>query len=420
MFTKLAFPFSRVLLVSAFSKMMTYSFTRCRLVFSRNGNRVLPIKSIIRDERFWEKGRSDMILKRRIFFGKSSKNDIIKNEFQEIWKNEKDAFQKEINEREEKSVHAKIEKQDEHERKEKWKEKHKEKHEKTKGKFKRLFIFITFQSIPIVGLMYLFKYLESVKLSELNYTFDTSEDIIKEATKLIDSSCTCFCLYFDNHQINTIFIDPLNSEKSEKNYKTVQRPDKTEEKESDDSKDKDSGNVESDIAKSDIAKSGIDNDNDKNKNKNKKEEQKNGKNYLENIMYSINKPFMQELLNQKSSVDFSLNYIYFSISKNSDIHKYLKKRNSEISLLYSDEKKNVYVTLNGKASIIKNDELKKIMWNDKWSYIIDNDTNKQNYILVKFTPFLISVKTIGMKEEHWKNNVVIRKINKDMYEWEKV
>lgn len=141
------------------------------------------------------------IQKRYFFFFKNDKNDIIKNEIDEILKQEDYSIltkHKKVTPSSQNTVESKY-----------------GNNNKSKGKIKRLFIFIAFQSIPIIGLMYLFKYIEEEKLAELNYSFETSDDVINETIKLIEVNPKCYCLYSNNNEINTFFIDPLYPESSE-------------------------------------------------------------------------------------------------------------------------------------------------------------------------------------------------------------
>ncbi|CRG97093.1 conserved Plasmodium protein, unknown function [Plasmodium gallinaceum] len=328
-------------------------------------------------------------MKRRGFFFKTQKNNIIKNEIEEILKNENAVSMEEMK----KSLNIKDD--EEEEKKKKYEEERKKKFIHKKGKFKRLIIFIGFQSVPIICLMYLFKYLEDAKLSELNYSFNSSEDIINETLKLIEGSSKCFCLYFNNNQINTFYIEPLNPEESEVNYgNELEHENNYSNK----------GNQNNIINVHEKEKRALNEKNEEN---------------IKDFLYSLNKPLMQKVMRSKSSVGLPLNYLYFSTSKNSDIHNFLKTKKSDITLLYSDDKKNVYATLYGNASIIESEEIKNVVWNDKWSYII-SDNYKENYILIKFTPSTVSLKTIGLKDDHWKNNIVKKSIINDNISWVKI
>ncbi|CRH02883.1 conserved Plasmodium protein, unknown function [Plasmodium relictum] len=340
-------------------------------------------------------------VRKRSFFFKTQKSNIIKNEIDEILKNENAIFLDE----QKGSLNLK----DEEEEEKKKEEERKKKFIHKKGKFKRLIIFISFQSVPIIGLMYLFKYLEDVKLSELNYSFNSSEDIINETIELINGSSKCFCIYLNKNQINTFYIEPLSPEESEINYEIkLERENNYFDKENQNNvTDKDQKeNDKNNFSENTLRK------------KNRLLNEKNEEN-IKKLLYSLNKPIMQKVMGSKSSMGLPLNYLYFSISKNSDIHNFLKTKKSDITLLYSDDKKNVYATLSGNASIIENEEIKNIMWSDKWSYIIP-DEYKENYILVKFTPSIVSLKTIGLKDDHWKSNIVKRSIINDNMSWVKI
>lgn len=355
-------------------------------------------------------------IQRRGLFFKSEKNDIIKNEIEEILKTDKDplmmgrGWTKDAKE---------IDYTGRTEQNEPPKETNQNEYRNRRGKFKRLFIFIAFQSIPIVGLMYLFKYIESVKLAELNLTFDSSDDIIKEALKLIRGDSKCFCMYREGEEIKTFFVDPLWPEDSEVNYErggadTTDATDTVEELISTDS-------VKAELASPGNPSEGI-----------KCESQaeipsigepshnprSNQTNDLTKIVLSLNKPLMQRVMNVKSPREFPLNYLYFCISKNTEIYDFIKNRNELISLLYSDDAKNVYVTLTGSASIIENEVIRNVIWTDRWSYLISGN-HQDNYVLIKFTPSTVSLKTIGFNNQHWKSNIVRRSMMNDKMAWVK-
>ncbi|SOV16751.1 conserved Plasmodium protein, unknown function [Plasmodium gaboni] len=382
--------------------------------------------------------------KRNLFFFKNDKNDIIKNEIEEILKrngnditslyekNKNDKYSEQKNKEDEKFIYK-------------------------KGKFKRILIFIGFQSIPIIALMYLFKYIEEVKLNELNFKFDSSEDIINEAIKLINGSSLCFCLYFDKNVINTVYIEPLNPENAEINYEfnnkqiasssfsnsgfEIKKNEKIMNESGNQMIKKNNEEIKNmnrsgQINNNEYEKNknllnetnneeenSINNNNNKNNNNNNNNNSNIGdtssSNSIKNLLYSLNKPLMQEIMCSKGSMEVPLNYMYFCISKNTDIYDYIKNKNKDISLLYSDEKKNVYATLTGNASIIENEDIKNIIWTDKWRYLISGDY-KDNYILIKFTPSTVLLKTIGLKNEHWKSNIVRRSIIDDKISWVKI
>ncbi|SOV79539.1 conserved Plasmodium protein, unknown function [Plasmodium sp. gorilla clade G3] len=386
-----------------------------------------------------KKRKGYLLQKRNLFFFKNDKNDIIKNEIEEILKRNGD----DISTLYEKNKNDKYNEQ-------KYKEQEKFKYKK--GKFKRLFIFIGFQSIPIIALMYLFKYIEEVKLNELNFKFDSSEDIINEALKLINGSSLCFCLYFDKNVINTVYIEPLNPENAEINYEINNKQiasssfsnseyeinkknekimngsgnqmiKKNNEEIKNMNRSGQINNNENEKDKKLIKDTNIEgknstNDSNNNNNNNNIGDM-NSSDSLKNLLYSLNKPLMQEMMCSKGSMEVPLNYMYFCISKNTDIYDYIKNKNKDISLLYSDEKKNVYATLTGNASIIENEDIKNIIWTDKWRYLISGDY-KDNYILIKFTPSTVLLKTIGLKNEHWKSNIVRRCIIDDKISWVKI
>lgn len=326
------------------------------------------------------------VFRKNILFFRNEKTNVIKNEIDEIFKNEL-----EINEKDplnkDSIVQGEKKKEEIHED-----SKEDSRFQRNKGKLKRLFLFISFQTIPIIGLMYLFKYLEDVKLAELNFSFESSDDIINEVIKLLEDCSKCFCLYFDKKEIQTIFIQPLNYENAEVNYESL--------------------DTEFPLNNS------LTNDTTTLEQQNEIEP-KEENNTLKNVLFSLNKPLMQKLLSKRSTSELPLNYVYFCISKNSDIHKYLEKQKNELTLLYTDDKKNLYATLKGYGSIIEDEEVKNIMWDDKWSYLIAGNS-KENYILVKFTPYTISLKTIGLKNEHWKNNIVKRSMDNDTLSWVKI
>ncbi|CDO65739.1 conserved Plasmodium protein, unknown function [Plasmodium reichenowi] len=389
-----------------------------------------------------------LLQKRNLFFFKNHKNDIIKNEIEEILKRNGD----DICTLYEKNKNDKYNEQ---------KYRGQEKFIHKKGKFKRLFLFIGFQSIPIIALMYLFKYIEEIKLKELNFKFDSSEDIINEAIKLINGSSLCFCLYFDKNVINTVYIEPLNPENAEINYERYNKEiasssfsnSEYEIKKKNEKVMNGSGNqmikknneeIKNMNRSGQINNNGneknmkVNNDtnveeknstNNNNNNNNKKKNNNNNNNNnigdtnssdsLKNLLYSLNKPLIQEMMCSKGSMEVPLNYMYFCISKNTDIYDYIKNKNKDISLLYSDEKKNIYATLTGNASIIENEDIKNIIWTDKWRYLISGDY-KDNYILIKFTPSTVLLKTIGLKNEHWKSNIVRRSIINDKISWVKI
>ncbi|ANQ11061.1 Uncharacterized protein PCOAH_00052040 [Plasmodium coatneyi] len=349
-------------------------------------------------------------VQRRGFLFKSEKSDIIKNEIEEILKTDKDpqlmgrGWTKDVKE----SDYSGGNNQNEPPRGSNQNE-----YKNKRGKFKRLFIFIAFQSIPIVGLMYLFKYIESVKLAELNLTFDSSDDIIKEALKLIRGDSKCFCMYREGEEIKTFFVDPLGPEESEVNYEragadTTGTTDVT-----------DATNA-TDVVKAELAPPG---DHHEGANGGSHEEtpthpRSTQTNDLTKIVLSLNKPLMQRVMNVKSTREFPLNYLYFCVSKNTDIYNFLKNRNELVSLLYSDDAKNVYVTLTGSASIIENEVIRNVIWTDRWSYLISDDL-QENYVLIKFTPSTVSLKTIGFKNQHWKSNIVRRSMTDDKLAWVK-
>ncbi|SBT81136.1 conserved Plasmodium protein, unknown function [Plasmodium malariae] len=340
----------------------------------------------------------------RYFFFKREKNNIIKNEIDDILKKEKnDAIY--MNKQGEKEKYY-------------YQDRNNIKFTNKKGKFKRLFIFIAFQSIPIIGLMYLFKYVEDVKLSELTtYSFESSEDIVNETIKLINGNSKCFCAYVKNNEIHTFYIDPLGPEDCEINYERKSKGDDqlvedkevsclnehSEGSETHDGRGNDGTSqheikLAGEAASSEVKKS------------------------IKDLLYAINEPLMQKVMSVKASnSELPLNYLYFCVSKNTDIHEFLKnnKEKNNISLLYSDEKKNVYATLTGNASIIENENVKNVVWTDKWSYFI-SDNYKENYILIKFTPSSISLKIIGIKNKHWQSNIVKRIITDHKIAWVKI
>ncbi|VTZ71297.1 conserved Plasmodium protein, unknown function [Plasmodium chabaudi chabaudi] len=339
------------------------------------------------------------IQKRDFFFFKNDKNDIIKNEIEEILKQE-DYSVLEKHKKVAPSSQNIVENN------------YGNNNNKSRGKIKRLFIFIAFQSIPIIGLMYLFKYIEEVKLAELNYSFETSDDIINETIKLIEVNPKCYCLYSNNNEINTFFIDPLYPENSEINYEqginnkerntvTLMTSDKKESEEKPLTKGRFQDKEITEMSKS------------------TQHEIEENKGTIESLIQSLNTPTIQKAMGVKSSTELPLNYLYFCISKNSDIHNFLKNKNNNISILYSDDKKNVYATLTGNGTIIENENIKNIVWTNKWAYLIPDDY-KDNYILIKFTPSLISIKTIGLKNTHWKSNIVKRGLVDDKISWIKV
>ncbi|SBT50299.1 conserved Plasmodium protein, unknown function [Plasmodium ovale wallikeri] len=338
----------------------------------------------------------------RCFFFKTEKNDIIKNEMDEILKWENETL-------------SRVRKDEKLCRK--WSQKDGEngqgnrndedaKFSKTRGKFKRLLIFVTFQSIPIIGLMYLFKYVEDVKLAEMNYSFDTSEEIVRETIKLIDGNAKCFCIYFRNNEMNTFFIDPLNPQESEMNYEQPV---------------KQTTEVQIDTEGSTtLERTSTYTQKAKNENMEQNGDTKDGsEESIQNLLYAINKPLMQKVMSLKSRSELPLNYLYFCVSKNTDIHNFVKSEQNNINLLYSDDKKNVYATLTGNASIIENENIRNVIWTDKWTYLISDDS-KENYILIKFTPSTISLKTIGMKNQHWRSNTVRRFLVDEKVTWVKV
>ncbi|GAW83830.1 hypothetical protein, conserved [Plasmodium gonderi] len=365
------------------------------------------------------------IQKRYLFF-RNEKNDIIKNEIEEILKMEQDPTMMKrreenfLNENDLDERWAKREKYDEQgERRE---EKQKKEYKNKRGKFKRLFIFITFQSIPIVGIMYLFKYVESVKLAELNFSFDSSEDIIKEALKLIQGNSKCFCVYSENNEIKTFFIDPLDPENCEVNYETGEVDEEKKQimsckfdQLSNELKKTEKAPEEDD----EVTKMRYTQSSNGSKEIIPKREKTGNSDDITKLLYSMNRPLMHKIMNLKSSTELPLNYLYFCISKNTDIHNFLKKKNEYISLLYSDDTKNIYVTLAGNASIIESDIVRNIFWTNKWSYLIPDDY-RDNYVLVKFTPSIVSLKTIGLKNQHWKSNIVRRSIINDKLAWVKI
>ncbi|CDU20967.1 conserved Plasmodium protein, unknown function [Plasmodium yoelii] len=348
------------------------------------------------------KGNEFKIQKRDFFFFKNDKNDIIKNEIEEILKQEDYSVL---------TKHKKVTPSSQNVVEKKYGNDNNN-NNKSKGKIKRLFIFIAFQSIPIIGLMYLFKYIEEVKLAELNYSFETSDDIINETIKLIEVNPKCYCLYSNNNEINTFFIDPLYPESSEINYEQgisnkesnttiLMKSDKKESEEIALTKD---GFQDSEITE--ISKSS-------------QHETEENKGSIESLIQSLNTSIVQKAMKVKSSTELPLNYLYFCISKNSDIHNFLKNNNNNISILYSDDKKNIYATLTGNATIIENENIKNIVWTNKWNYLIPGNY-KDNYILIKFTPSIVSIKTIGLKNTHWKSNIVKRGLIDDKISWIKV
>ncbi|KJP87617.1 hypothetical protein AK88_02785 [Plasmodium fragile] len=372
-------------------------------------------------------------VQRRGFFFKSEKNDMIKNEIEEILKTDKDPLMmgKGLTKNVTGSDYMGGSEQHEPPRE----SSQNEYKGKRRGKFKRLFIFIAFQSIPIVGLMYLFKYIENVKLAELNLTFESSDDIIKEALKLIKGDSKCFCMYREGDEIKTFFVDPLGPEDSEVNYEAggANATDATGESTSADA-------LKVELASPGSQEEGANGDSQAGTPRNGEQSvgersvgewsrrdppdapphppRSNQMNDLTKIVLSINKPFMHKVMNVKSPREFPLNYLYFCISKNTEIYNFLQQRNELVSLLYSDDAKNVYVTLTGSASIIENEVIRNVIWTDRWSYLI-SDNLQDNYVLIKFTPSTVSLKTIGFKNQHWKSNIVRRSMTDDKMAWVK-
>ncbi|KMZ77550.1 hypothetical protein PVIIG_01520 [Plasmodium vivax India VII] len=361
-------------------------------------------------------------MQRRGFFFKSEKNDIIKNEIEEILKTDKDplmerGWTKNVKERDYSGGS---------EQKEPPRESNQKGYKNKRGKFKRLFIFIAFQSIPIVGLMYLFKYIESVKLEELNVTFESSDEIIEEALKLIRGNSKCFCVYSEGGEIKTFFVDPLGPEDSEVNYERGGEDTPI-------STDVVNEPISEDALKAELASGGTAPNGERQNGEWPNGELPNGElpngerpthrhsnttDDLTKIFLSLNKPLMQRMMKVKSPAELPLNYVYFCICKNTEIYDFLKRRNELVSLLYSDDTKNVYVTLTGSASIIKNEVIRKVIWTDRWSYLI-SDNLQDNYVLIKFTPSTVSLKTIGFKNQHWKSNIVRRSMADDKMAWVK-
>ncbi|EUD64872.1 hypothetical protein C922_04716 [Plasmodium inui San Antonio 1] len=372
-------------------------------------------------------------IQRRGFFFKSEKNDIIKNEIEEILKTDKDplmgtGWTKDVKERDDYSRGS--------EKEEPLRESNQKKYKNKRGNFKRLFIFIAFQSIPIVGLMYLFKYIESVKLAELNFTFESSDDIIKEALKLIRGNSKCFCMYSEGDEIKTFFVDPLGPEESEVNYE----PGAVDTKDAAYAVDGVDDSISAEARKAELAsqRSNHERVNGRREGGTAPNGERpiqdrssrdppvapphhspsNKTDDLTKIVLSLNKPLMQRVMNVKSPTEFPLNYVYFCISKNTEIYNFLKHRNEMVSLLYSDDAKNVYVTLTGSASIIENEVIREVIWTNRWSYLI-SDNPQDNYVLIKFTPSTVSLKTIGFKNQHWKSNIVRRSMTDDKMAWVK-
>ncbi|GAB69284.1 hypothetical protein PCYB_147120 [Plasmodium cynomolgi strain B] len=367
-------------------------------------------------------------IQRRGFFFKSEKNDIIKNEIEEILKTDKKdplmerGWIKNVKEGEDYSGGRS-------EQNEPPREGGQNEYKNKTGKFKRLFIFIAFQSIPIVGLMYLFKYIESVKLAELNFTFESSDDIIKEVLKLIKGNSKCFCMYSEGDEIKTFFVDPLGPEDSEVNYEPG-GADTAGAAYAADAAYAVDGSVSAELASPGNHHDGANGGSQAGTTPNGERPigeppeapppnaPSNQTDDLTKIFLSLDKTLMHKVMNVKSPREFPLNYLYFCISKNTEIYNFVKKRNELVSLLYSDDAKNVYVTLTGSASIIENEVIRKVIWTDRWSYLI-SDNLQDNYVLIKFTPSTVSLKTIGFKNQHWKSNIVRRSMTDDKMAWVK-
>jgi general stress protein 26 len=65
------------------------------------------------------------------------------------------------------------------------------------------------------------------------------------------------------------------------------------------------------------------------------------------------------------------------------------KLNNKVTLYYRDKDDSGYVTLHGKAELVNNQQLKKKYWKKTWEGFYPK--NKENYLLIKFTPHTIEI-----------------------------